>query len=76
MQEVELTPIDKSKTFFKVLVDVDKATQTIRQTKVFEKNGNRYTYSVSSMTTNVPLPDNLFVFDQKKYPKVEVIDLR
>lgn len=76
LQEVELTPIDKSKTFFKVLVDVDKATQTIRQTKVYEKNGNRYTYSVSSMTTNTSLPDNLFVFDQKKYPKVEVIDLR
>ena len=76
LQEVELTPIDKSKTFFKVLVDIDKATQTIKQTKVFEKNGNRYTYSVSSMTTNGALPDALFVFDQKKYPKVEVIDLR
>jgi outer membrane lipoprotein-sorting protein len=76
MQEVELTPIDKSKPFFKVLVNIDKATQTIRQTKVFEKNGNRYTYSVVSMTTNKSLPDNLFVFDSKKYPKAEVIDLR
>ncbi|MEJ7823415.1 MAG: outer membrane lipoprotein carrier protein LolA, partial [Chitinophagaceae bacterium] len=51
MQEIELTPIDKSKTFFKVLVAVDKTTKTIRQTKVFEKNGNRYTYSIVSMTT-------------------------
>jgi outer membrane lipoprotein carrier protein len=76
LEEVELTPIDKSKTFFKVLVDIDRATQTIKQTKVFEKNGNRYIYSVLSMTTNAALPDNLFVFDQKKYPKAEVIDLR
>lgn len=76
MQEIELTPIDKSKPFFKVLVDIDKATQTIRQTKVFEKNGNRYTYSVVSMSTNTALPDALFVFDAKKYPKAEVIDLR
>ena len=76
LQEVELTPIDKSKPFFKVLVAIDKATQTIRQTKVFEKNGNRYTYSVVNMTTNANLPDNLFVFDTNKYPKVEVIDLR
>ena len=76
MQEIELTPIDKSKPFFKVLVNVDKATQTIRQTKVFEKNGNRYTYSVVSMQTNTGLPDALFVFDAKKYPKVEVVDLR
>lgn len=76
MKEVELTPIDKSKTFFKVLVDIDPRSQTIRQTKVFEKNGNRYTYSVTSMQTNTSLPDNLFVFDAKKYPKVEVVDLR
>ncbi|MDQ6757389.1 MAG: outer membrane lipoprotein carrier protein LolA [Bacteroidota bacterium] len=76
LQEVELTPIDKSKTFFKVLIDIDKPTQNIKQIKIFEKNGNRYTYSISSMRTNANLPDNIFVFDQKKYPKVEVIDLR
>ncbi|HUS02442.1 MAG TPA: outer membrane lipoprotein carrier protein LolA [Chitinophagaceae bacterium] len=76
MQEIELTPIDKSKPFFKVLVHIDKATQTIRETKVFEKNGNRYTYSIVSMQTNTGLPDALFVFDAKKFPKVEVIDLR
>jgi outer membrane lipoprotein-sorting protein len=37
-QEIELTPIDKSKPFFKVLVYVDKKNQTITSTKVFEKN--------------------------------------
>lgn len=76
LREVELTPIDKSKTFFKVLVDIDPATQTIRQTKIYEKNGNRYTYSISGMTTNANLPDALFAFDAKRYPKVEVVDLR
>ena len=76
LQEIELTPIDKTKTFFKVLVTVDKATQTIVRTKVFEKNGNRYTYSVSRMQTNASLPDAMFVFNTAKYPKVEVVDLR
>lgn len=76
MQEIELTPIDKSKPFFKVLVNVDKATKTIRQTKVFEKNGNRYTYSIVSLQPNTALPDALFTFDPKRYPKVEIVDLR
>jgi outer membrane lipoprotein-sorting protein len=76
IQEVELTPIDKTKPFFKVLVSIDKATQTITQTKVFEKNGNKYTYSIASMKTNAPLADNIFVFDQKNYKGVEVVDLR
>lgn len=76
LQEIELTPIDKTKPFFKVLVHIDKATQTIRQTKVFEKNGNRYTYSIVSMQTNTALPDALFAFDPKRYPKAEIVDLR
>lgn len=76
IQEIELTPVDKSKAFFKVLVGIDKATQSIATTKVFEKNGNKYTYIVASMKTNTNLPDSLFVFDAKSYPNVEVVDLR
>jgi outer membrane lipoprotein-sorting protein len=76
LQEIELTPVDKTKPFFKVLVYVDKRSQTITSSKVFEKNGNRYTYSVSSMKTNTGLPDDLFVFNAGKYPNVEVVDLR
>ena len=75
-QEIELTPLDKSKPFFKVLVYVDKAAQTISSTKVFEKTGNKYTYSVTRMNTASPVNDALFVFDAKQYPGVEVVDLR
>ena len=76
IQEVELTPFDKTKPFFKVLVSIDKAAKTITKTKVFEKNGNRYTYTITSMKTNAPLADTLFIFDAKNYPNVEVVDLR
>lgn len=76
IQEIELTPVDKSKTFFKVLVGIDKANQSIASTKVFEKNGNKYTYNVVSMKTNTTILDSLFIFDPKNYPNVEVIDLR
>ncbi|HSN08338.1 MAG TPA: outer membrane lipoprotein carrier protein LolA [Hanamia sp.] len=76
VQEIELTPVDKTKTFFKVLVNVDKATKNIISSKVFEKNGDRYIYTINSMKTNTNLPDSLFSFDAKKYPNVEVVDLR
>lgn len=76
VQEVELTPIDKTKPFHKVLVYVDKVAQQIVATKVFEKTGNRYTYSLSGMNTASAVADALFVFDAKKYPGVEVVDLR
>ncbi|MEO7801589.1 MAG: outer membrane lipoprotein carrier protein LolA [Ginsengibacter sp.] len=74
--EIELTPIDKTKPFSKVLLTVDKKTMNISNSKIFEKNGNRYTYSVTSIKTNTALPDDKFVFDAKLYPKVEVVDLR
>jgi outer membrane lipoprotein-sorting protein len=74
MQELELTPIDKTKPFFKVLLYIDQST--IYTTKVFEKSGSRYTYSISNMKTGNNIADNTFSFDSKKYPGVEIVDLR
>lgn len=74
LKEIELTPIDKTKAFHKVLVYVDK--NAINTTKIFEKNGNRYTYSTNSMTPNGVIADAMFLFDAKKYPGVDIVDLR
>jgi outer membrane lipoprotein-sorting protein len=76
VQEIQMTPVDKSKTFHSVVLLIDKAAQSIYSTKVMEKNGNRYSYTVSAMKTNVPATDAMFVFDPKKYPGVAVEDLR
>jgi outer membrane lipoprotein-sorting protein len=76
IQEIELTPVDKTKAFFKVLVEVDKSSKNIVSTKVFEKNGNRYVYTITLMKVNTNLADSLFVFNPKDYPGVEVVDLR
>lgn len=76
VQEIEMTPVDKTKAFHKVYVYVDKAAKTINSTKVMEKNGNKYTYTVNSLNGNAPVSDAQFVFDKKKYPGVEEVDLR
>jgi chaperone LolA len=76
MQEIEMTPTDKSKPFYKVYLQVDKAAKTIYSTKVLENAGNRYTYTVTSMKTNAAIADTQFTFDKKKYPGVEEVDLR
>jgi len=74
MKEIELTPIDKAKNFFKVLLYIDNTA--INTTKIFEKTGNKYTYAVSKMNTTIPVNEKTFVFDASKYPGVEVVDLR
>lgn len=76
VQEIEMTPTDKSKPFHKVYVYVDKTGKTLSSTKVMEKAGNRYSYNVNTLTPNGAIADTQFVFDTKKYPGVEVVDLR
>ena len=71
-----MTPTDKSKPFSKVYVFVDKTGKTVSSTRVMEKAGNRYSYTVNSLVPNGALDDKQFIFDQKKYPGVEVVDLR
>jgi len=76
LHEIELTPYDKSKSFFKVYLLVDKTAKTIYSTKIMEKSGVHYVYTVSALNGNTPVGDDVFVFDQKKYPGVELVDLR
>jgi outer membrane lipoprotein carrier protein len=72
---VELTPEDKSKQIFKVRLTVNKKDKSMRSLKVFEKNGNRYLYTVQKFVPT-EIDDNYFAFDKSKYKGVEVIDLR
>lgn len=76
VQEIEMTPIDKSKSFHKVYLQIDKTAKTIYSTKVLENAGNRYIYTVTSMKTNTAIADSEFSFDKTKYPGVEEVDLR
>ncbi|MDZ4667074.1 MAG: outer membrane lipoprotein carrier protein LolA [bacterium] len=73
---MELTPKDKKKKFFKIKVTLDKTNQTILNSQVFEKSGTIHNYSVTNQVPNLKFDDNQFVFDVKKYPGVEIIDLR
>ena len=73
---VDLMPKDKSKPFFKVRIWIDKNVKYIKRMKVFDKNGNLYTYNVTSFNSKANLDDNYFKFDASKHPGVHVEDLR
>ena len=73
VKEIEMTPTDKRKSFFKVYVYVDEAQNMIISSKIYENSGNIYNYSITNLKTNQPLADNIFVFDKTKFPGVEEI---
>jgi outer membrane lipoprotein carrier protein len=76
LQEIELTPTDKTRPFHKIYVLIDKATNRIYSAKFLEKTGERYSYVVNSLKPSPSISDSYFIFDKSRYPGVEVVDLR
>ncbi|HVE61594.1 MAG TPA: outer membrane lipoprotein carrier protein LolA [Chitinophagaceae bacterium] len=76
LQEIEMTPTNKSRPFHKVYLWIDKATKTLFSARILEKTGNRYSYTINSFIPAVTIADADFVFNKSKYPGVEVVDLR
>ncbi|MEI6595827.1 MAG: outer membrane lipoprotein carrier protein LolA [Bacteroidota bacterium] len=73
---VELIPKDKKKTYFKIKLTVDKTNQSIIKVLVFDKNGTTHEYAITNQFPNLKLEEHYFSFDPKKYPKIEIVDLR
>ena len=75
-QEIELTAENANTNFFKIKLQVDKAKKQIYSAQIFDKNGNRYTYTLKSFVPNPAITATTFAYDAKAHPGVEVVDLR
>ena len=75
-EEIDLVPEKKDAQFFKIKMIIGKKDRSIQSWTMFDKSGNKYKYSISKFAPNVNVADAYFTFDPKKYPGVEVIDLR
>jgi outer membrane lipoprotein-sorting protein len=75
-EEIDLVPEKKDAQYFKVKMFINKKDKTIQSFTLFDKGGNRYKYTISKFVPNAKLDDAYFTFDPKKYPGVEVVDLR
>ena len=73
---VDLVPEKKDAQYFKIRMSINKKDKSIHSWTMFDKGGNKYKYTITKFVQNVNIDDNFFTFDPKKYPGVEVIDLR
>lgn len=74
LENIVLTPKGKS-DFTKIELLVNNTDKLISSWTVYQKNGST-NYSITKFTPNVSATDATFTFDKKKYPKVEIVDLR
>jgi outer membrane lipoprotein carrier protein len=75
-EEIDLVPEKKDAQYFKIKMFISKKDKSIQSWTMFDKSGNRYKYTISKFNPNSNIADAFFTFDPKKYPGVEVIDLR
>ncbi len=73
---MELTPVDKTKPYYKTYLYIDKTLHTMASLKLLDKSGNVYTITTSNLNGNAPLTDAQFTFDKTKFPGVDVEVLR
>ena len=75
VESVELIPTT-GKNFTKAILGIDKAKKQVKSFTLFDKSGNTFTYKIKSYLTDTPVTNADFTFDAKKFPGVEVIDMR
>lgn len=73
---IELTPVDKTKDFFKIDLTINQTDMEIMRSKIYEKSGIHYSYDIKKFTPNVVLDKEFFIFKTENYKGVKVSDLR
>jgi outer membrane lipoprotein-sorting protein len=72
---IELSPIDKRKSFQKVTLILDKIKSALSSASILDKSNNITDVKVVSINYVVTLDDKIFQFNRAKYPKnVEIFD--
>jgi outer membrane lipoprotein-sorting protein len=75
-EEVDLVPEKKDAQYFKIKMLINKKDKSIHSFTMFDKSGNRFKITLTKFVSNPNVSDAFFSFDTKKYPGVEVVDLR
>lgn len=73
---VELIPENKNVDFSRLVIKVNKTDYLFTSIILYGKDGMINTLKMKQIQKKVSLLDNLFVFNKKDYPNIEIIDLR
>lgn len=74
--DIELTPTDKFQEFETLTISLDPVSQRVVMVRFVARDGSKNKLTVSDYNSNYKYRDDMFSFDKKKHPGVEVIDLR
>lgn len=76
VEEIDLVPDKKDAQYFKIKMLINKKDKSIHSWTMFNRAGDRYKWTITKFNPTVKVDDAFFQFDPKKYPGVEISDLR
>ncbi len=75
LKVIELSPLDTKNNYFKIKLRINKNNH-IHDITIFDKSGNRYTYTIHTLYVNHPIAKSNFEFKKEQYKGFEIVDLR
>jgi outer membrane lipoprotein-sorting protein len=76
IHEVELIPQSKKTNLVKIVLQINDTDAMPTKMHLFYRNKTENIIQINKYRKNISLSDSHFCFDAKKYPNVDVIDLR
>lgn len=75
--EIDLFPkkLDES-TYSRIRLFINKTGLDLVKVKYFSKDGKNFSLDITDFKTSINWDDSFFFFDEKKYPGVEINDMR
>ncbi len=73
--KIELYPEDESKSYYKILILINKFDFSMYNFSVFDKSNTKYVYKINEFKEE-KIDDSFFIFNSSKYPDIEIIDFR
>lgn len=73
---VRLVPVSGKSAISKAVIYIKSSDWQPVRLDVLDKTGNLTSIVITGISLGQKFPDSTFTFDKKKYPKVELIDLR
>ena len=74
--EIDLFPIDLKTQYTSLRMHIDKGSLHLVDIKMNMKDGTRQLIEFSGLTPNIEIGDSEFRFDERKFPRVQVNDMR
>ena len=75
LQYIKLIPIDSESEIDYILLAVEKKNNRIYKSIEKGKNGTTTTYTITSFEVDLPLDDDLFLFNKKEYKDYYINDI-